>query len=134
MRPPLAVLALLLCCLSAMGAQKSRYGQPAPPPKPLPPGYTIAVHISSAHVRNICPNGGNSCLNYLYLAARINDGRLELRSVEAVGVESLLLKPGDYKAKLLTNTQRPSGLFIQAFDLLLSDNSTMKFTVTGVSE
>jgi len=45
-----------------------------------------------------------------------------------------LLKPGDYKAKLVTNVHKTECESSQAYELLFPDKKTKKFFVIGMSE
>lgn len=130
MRKLIGVLLIVLGCVAAVGAQKTRYGQQPEPTKPVPPDYAISIHVRASHFRSECIV--NNCSDYLYIDVVIDGTKYELK---AVGPNTPgLLKPGDYSAKVLSGAVRSDGLFRQEYSLLLKDNSTLKCTVTGVSE
>jgi hypothetical protein len=81
--------------------------------------YPITVHVSSSQW----------AANYLELNVTI-DGKKYLLSGPYYGV----LSPGDYKAKLLTDTHKTSYEASQTYEFLFPDNKTRKYNLIGQSE
>jgi hypothetical protein len=81
--------------------------------------YPITVHVSSSHLG----------ASYLELNVTI-DGKKYLLSGPYYGV----LSPGDYKAKLVTDTHKTSYETSQTYEFLFPDNKTRKYNLIGQSE
>jgi hypothetical protein len=86
---------------------------------PGPADYPITVHVSSSEWN----------ANWLQLSVTI-DGKKYLLSGPYYGV----LSPGDYKAKLVTDTHKTSYETYQTYEFLFPDNKTRKYNLIGQSE
>lgn len=143
-----AVLTLLLCCSCAANAQTTRSGQEPSKPEPSRPettrpdttSYMIRVHVSAAHVVSEC-SGSNSksapgidCGLFLHLNVVIAGVKYELRGKGLMGDKVVLLTPGNYSAKVISEFHNAAGVLGVKYELLLSDNSTWQGEVSGVSE
>jgi hypothetical protein len=132
MRRPVAVLLLLLCSISPIYGQKTRFGQTAE--KPNPADYTIKVHVSASHLKTECSSG--ICSNILYADTVLNGKKIELSGVAVIVKKTLMLIiPGDYPARLIRDEHNSdSTLFNQEYELLLPDNIVWQSFTTGISE
>jgi hypothetical protein len=115
----LVVLALLLFCTCVANAG---------PSKPNATSYTIPVHVSAARW---VPEGSEA---FLQLDVVIAGTKYELQGRQLSNKKISLLTPGDYKARLASESQDASGAFARNYELLLLDNSTWLGAVSSVSE
>jgi len=142
-----AVFCLLLCATSLVYGQKTRFGQakvaeksnPKPNPKPQPADYPpVKIHISATHIRQHCVYNGAlvACPSELFAEAIVNGKKIELSGGSVKDKKAIvLIVPGDYQAKLTSNNQNANGtLFMQEFDLLLSDGMVWHCMTVGISE
>lgn len=90
--------------------------------------YNINVHVSTSRT----VKHSESAPRYQYLNVTIDGKKYELESVLAVGD---LLLPGDYKARLVTDT-RGRGPYDarQVYEFQFSDKTTREFDVVGQVE
>jgi hypothetical protein len=132
MRKFVAVLFLLLCTTSLIYGQKTRFGQVTE--KPNPADFSIKIHISDSHIRQVCVN--DLCDNLLYAHAILNGKKIELMGTDVIIKKyRMLLTPGDYLVKLLEDIHNSdSTLFNQKYDLLLPDGSIWHCYTSGISE
>jgi hypothetical protein len=103
--------------------------------QPTAAGYTVGVHVTASRIANDCGNvnkGSSSCRATQILEAVIDGGKYQLRSETILpkGVVAL----GDYKAKLVSDKQKPTREFTREYDLMFPDGSTRKFSVIGQME
>ena len=79
-----------------------------------------------------CQKEASSCRATQVLDAVIDGKKYELRSETILqkGVVAL----GDYKAKLVSDKQKPTHEFTREYDMMFPDGSTRKFTVIGQME
>ena len=114
----LAVLLIFSCCCFAAS-------------KPAPADYALTVHVNSAELRY--PESGG-CAQYLYVTI----GNLHYGLTGGCDRNSdyiwLMLKPGDYKGRLLDSASAPDFRLMQHYELLMPDGSKRKFTTFSVSE
>jgi hypothetical protein len=115
----LIVLALLLFCTCVANAG---------PSKPNPASYTIPVHVSAARWVGVGIEAS------LQLDVEIAGTKYELQGRLLSNKKVILLTPGNYKARVASESQDASGAFAREYELLLLDNSTWLGGVTGVSE
>ena len=107
--------------------------------KPKPADYTIAVHVQSSHVFSYCYDilGHPTCETNQHLIAVIDGKKYEL---DSNGYYDVLLRTGDYKAKLLPDEQRDGDIplgdyeYRRKYEFLFPDGKTRKYTVVGESE
>lgn len=99
-------LALLVFLCSAAFAQSK------------PDGYPISVHVTAS-----CRHGVAQKLN-----ATINGKKYELE-----GSGAYLLRPGDYKAKLIEDKGNSYEVF-QVYEFQFTDGKTRKFAIVGLEE
>lgn len=132
-----AVFCLLLCATSLVYGQKTRLGQ-AKVMKPNPADYSVKIHISATHIRISCFYNGNVeiCPSALFADAILNGKKIELSgdSVKDKKATALII-PGDYQAKLTRdNHSTNDALFMQEYDLLLTDGMIWHCWTSGISE
>ena len=94
--------------------------------KPNSDEYTTTIHVTSSHLEFWG-------LDFQCVDAMIDGKKYVLRG-DVVRRKIPLLALGDYKGKLVTDEHPTTYLSARAYQLLLPDNKTMKFTVIGVSE
>ena len=124
MKKIVVVLFLVLCSTSLYAKDK-----------PNPADYTIKVHISAAHFRNIFAQDPRQC-DLLDADVIVNGIKLELAG-PAIVIEKRfsLIRPGDYFAKLTKEIHNQDGsAFVQDYEILLPDGTTWKCYTFGISE
>jgi hypothetical protein len=97
--------------------------------------YTTGVHVTASRIGSDCgevSKGTSSCRATQMLEAAVDGKKYELRSETILqkGVVAL----GDYKAKLVSDKQKPTHEFTREYDLMFPDGSTRKFSVIGQME
>ena len=102
--------------------------------KAKPSDFTTVVHVQSSNIVSECK--GSSSLVHCPIKQHLNvviDGKkYELNSKDDI---ELLLRPGDYMAKLLQDNSLPNAYEYQIeYEFLLSDGTTRKYRVVGESE
>jgi hypothetical protein len=126
----------MLCFISLIYGQKTRYGQTSD--KPAPADYPIKVHISATHRQYYCSGQFNniSCGEGLYADAIVNGKKIELGGANVIFKKNvMLIVPGDYQIKLTKDNNSADGtLFNQEYDLLLTDGTVWKCFTFGISE
>ncbi|MGD0736350.1 MAG: hypothetical protein ABR976_14450 [Terracidiphilus sp.] len=118
------ILAMLLLAPALVSADK---------PKPNAVDYTIAVHVQSSRIINICSDvtGGSSvCGLEQQLTVTIDGKKYVLQS----GWVKDLLRVGDYKAKIVKDESQHPYEYTRVYEFLFPDNQTRQYTVTGESE
>lgn len=136
----LAIVFLLLACVSLVPAQKTRW-KPQPKVRPVIT-YPIKVHISDIHVmqNHLGKWDCNECYAELTVDAVIDQKKLELSGNFTEGflgnqLPQVHLVPGDYNARLMKKGQdTESALLFDEYEILLPDHTTWRGTVTGISE
>jgi len=139
MKKYVLILLSLLILMPTLGAQKTRFGQPAPTPPKAKDGvvYPIGLHVTGAHVRPFCdePSSSISCYNLLYVEVVLNGMKIELLGDLKSNSAHFYLPPGDYKARL---TAKSPGAILtslgQGYELLLSGNYVWSGSISGYSE
>jgi hypothetical protein len=133
MKKVIFAMMFLLPALSWAGKEK---------PKPNPADYTMAVHVLSSNLVNICqdswgmlnPGGmgkATHCATAQHLNALINGKKFELDSVD---IQGSALRIGDYKARG-DDTMPPDAYeYHIMFEFLLPDGTTRTYRVVGESE
>jgi hypothetical protein len=100
-------------------------------PKVNPAEYTINVHVSYAQYD---PTNGI----YEILTATINGRHYQLEGFTSSARTFMhgngLLNAGDYRARLTKDEHKTSFESLQAFELLLPDDTTRSFSVIGQGE
>ena len=107
--------------------------------KPKPADYTITVHVQSSRVFNMCHDilGHPTCDTKQHLSVVIEGKKYEL---DSNGYFDVLLRTGDYKAKLLPDEQRDGDIplgeyeYRRKYEFLFPDGKTRKYTVVGETE
>jgi hypothetical protein len=97
--------------------------------------YTLGVHVTASRIGSDCgevSKGSSSCRATQVLAAVVDGKKYELRS-ETI-LQKRVVALGDYKAKLVTDKQKPTHEFTREYDLMFPDGSTRKFSVIGQME
>jgi hypothetical protein len=112
---PFAVALSLLLLLAAPQAR-------AAAAKADPSAYTIAVHVSESDVGVI---GGTS---YEDVIVTIAGKHYRLRGSLTSGS---LINPGDYHARLITDTHKTSYLTEQEYEFLFPDGATWRCSLAG---
>jgi hypothetical protein len=122
------VISCLVLFSTAIYGQKTRLAQTTHNPNSA--DYTIKMHISGSHFKSAF--GGTS----VFVDAVPNGKKIELEGASVVYKRRvMLLTPGDYPAKLTNDGQKPnSPWFSQEYDLLLTDGTTWRGTVFGISK
>ena len=119
------------------------YGQKTRPGPPLPKAgsgtdYPLNLHISNIRIGRHCSDfKGNSYVHGCIFATGLVDGK----QLELIGERVWLptfaaypVAPGDYKARLLKNKSKAGALPLDSeYELVLSDQSIWRCTVTGIS-
>ncbi|MFY9855225.1 MAG: hypothetical protein WAK26_15240 [Terracidiphilus sp.] len=102
--------------------------------KPTPADYNIKVHISATHMLPTCDGPG--CGFLLYASAVLNGKKVELAGVNVIIEKTYsLIRPGDYSLKLTKDIHnQDSSVFLQSYDLLLSDGLVWHCYTSGISE
>jgi hypothetical protein len=92
--------------------------------EPNPADYTISVHVSSARV-----NGRG----LIRLKVTLDGKKCELEGLDG---ENSLLKPGDYKAKMIPAKVKDVHTYdvYGAYEFLFPDMKTRKYGLVGISE
>jgi hypothetical protein len=136
MKKFVALFCLLLCATSLVYGQKTRFGQTQV--KPNPADYKVKLHISATHIQNNCSYNGNTfiCSSILFADAILDGKKIELSGGEVKNKKAaVLILPGDYQAKLTSdNHNTDCTLFMQEYDLLLSDGIVWHCWTSGISE
>jgi len=92
--------------------------------------YSIVVHVAAS--RCVAePFIKGDMMPALKLNALIGGKKYELKEG---GACSLLLRPGDYKAKLITDKHSNSYEVYQVYEFQFADGKTKKFEVVGLEE
>ncbi len=107
--------------------------------KTNPADYAITVHVQSSHVVSMCNDilGHPNCEKKQHLSAIVDGKKYEL---DSYGDYDVLLRIGDYKAKLLPEEQRDGDIplgsyeYRRRYEFLFPDGRTRKYTVVGESE
>jgi hypothetical protein len=114
-----SVAAVMLLCVVAAAAQKTRYSESH---KPDPLDYPLTVHVTHARLEG-------TPLAFLHVDAQIDGKRVELQT-GATG----LLHTGDYRGRIVTESGGKSGWFSRSYELLFSDGTRVVFTEVAESE
>jgi len=136
MRILVAAVLLVMCSVTLIHGQKTRFGQKTEPPNPA--DFTLKLHISAAHILQACYDIGNqaTCGNRLRADAILNGRKIELDGVP-VNIEKhgAMMIPGDYSARLTKDIHNAdSSAIYQEYDLLLPDNTVWHCSTSGISE
>jgi hypothetical protein len=95
---------------------------------PNPADYTVTVHVTGSHFRS---SYGSS----LVFDCLIDGKKIELSGSPLLNPQlPAVLKPGDYRARIIQTNKYPAYLNTDHYQLLLPDNKTADFAVTGLSE
>ncbi len=110
--------------VSAQRVQKQRYSQP------VNAVYPLTLHVTRSFLSLA------SGAAYLHLIGVVNGANVELVSGPSlVGyVNTGLLHPGDYPARLTGQETKKDGSTIEAYDLQLGNGQHEDFTVIGISD
>jgi hypothetical protein len=106
--------------------------------KPNPADYTINVHVTASHLQlshNVLPVTSGA---FQKLDVVMNGKRLELSGGEiqvSLNNGAVIIVPGDYKARLVINENSNSTYkSSEVYELIVPDNKTEKFIVTGLGD
>lgn len=102
--------------------------------KPDPAGYTIAVHVRSSRLVEICSTvtgGSNICGWQQQLSVTIGGKKYELQSGAFV---KALLRVGDYKAKISEDKSQRAYENARTYEFLFPDGLTRKYFLVGEKE
>jgi hypothetical protein len=116
---PSLSIALLLALAAPLHAEK-----------PDPQTFTTAVHVDSCRLIAQCLSisGGTGTCGYAqHIAATIGGKKYELERL----VDTNMLRPGDFKARLLTDTHPRPEEYTQIYQFLFSDGKTGDFLVVA---
>jgi hypothetical protein len=94
-----------------------------------PDVYSISVHVTASRCV-IDPTFIKGGILALQLNASMDGKKYELRSRGGCS----LLRPGDYKAKLIADTHKNSYEVYQEYEFQFSDAKTKKFELVGMKE
>jgi hypothetical protein len=114
------VLALLLLSAVCFAAKK-----------PNPADYPINLHVASSHM-----DVGNAGW-VESVTAIIGGKKYELMCsgrISPFEESYMILKPGDYKARLLKDKHPTEYQAIQSYELLFPDNKVMEFNLVGMGD
>ena len=116
-----------------MFGQKERLGQGLPQAKSAD-NYPIKVHISAIRYRGE-PIGSGEAAEVVFVEAVMNGKKLELRGDREVPFQYYKLALGDSQARLVKDPHKMGDTPIfQVYDVVLSDKTVGRFTVTGILE
>jgi len=99
--------------------------------------YPLTVHIGSIHIRSHCTEVlfKAYCADMAYLDVSVDGHKFELMGDWNSSDEyQTPLTPGDYRARILEPKPSTGAPFRQKYELVLSDQTTWRATVTGLSE
>lgn len=103
--------------------------------KPDPEIYTITVHVRSSRLVTNCGNvtlGSSICYANQELKVEIDGKKYDLNSG---GLRHpAVLRPGNYKGRLLKEDTKRDFEYTRTYELLFSDGSTRKYGVSGEYE
>jgi hypothetical protein len=101
--------------------------------KPNPADYTIAVHVQSSRLVNMCMSDakGSTCGWAPRLTVLIDGKKVELQD-QNFRLDVIL--PGDYKAKIVKENTSHSYEYSRTYEFLFPDGTTRKYIVVGESE
>lgn len=105
---------------------KVRYGHDGQ--KADPADFTVPVHVQSSHLVNVSSPGGSVLI--LRVEVLIEKKKYELERSNT----SVLLNPGDYKARIAKDKAKLPEELDREYDLLMSDGTFGVFKVVGESE
>ncbi len=94
--------------------------------------YTIQIWVQSSRLIRECDTDttGSTCYNSQLLSAVIDRRKYELHRSRVDNV----LRPGEYKARLIADKKPRREEFSREFEILFSDGKTGRFSVVGESE
>jgi len=101
---------------------------------PNPADYTIAIHVQTSRVVQICGDvtlGSNVCSWDQHLSVLINGKKFELVG-NSRGL--VLLRAGDYKAKILKDETKKPYEYMRIYQFLFSDGTTRDYHVAEESD
>jgi hypothetical protein len=101
-------------------------------PKPNPADYTIAVHVQSSRIIDVCSDvGGSSVCGWeQQLSVTIDGKKYDLQS----GFAKDLLRAGDYKAKIAKDETQHAYEYMRTYQFLFPDGQTRQYAVVSESE
>jgi hypothetical protein len=121
----------LIFCTSLVCAQSSQKTK-------ADVAHPLTVHVSASHIQYNCPIASNGCSSSdLYANVTVNGKKLELMGPAQIvrKVQPSVLLPGDYPARILSDTQAAGGsLARQEYELVLADGTVWHALVTGITE
>jgi hypothetical protein len=136
MRIFVAALLLVLCSSSLNYGQKTRFGQKTATPNPA--DFTLKVHISASHIRQVCTGFRDQiyCNDRFDADAILNGRKLELSGTPiSIEKHGAMIVPGDYSVRLTQDIHNAdSSAIYQEYDLLLPDNTVWHCSTSGISE
>jgi hypothetical protein len=104
--------------------------------KPNPSDYTVNVHLQSSRMVLECgdvTNGTSFCHWYQVLGVTVDSKKLELRG-NLMQKGPYILKPGDYKARVVKEDVTRSYGYQRTYQLLFPDGQVAEYLVVGESE
>ena len=99
--------------------------------------HPLQVHVSASHIQHSCTNAGIGCKDGdLYASGTINGKKLELMGPARIANKDPgVLLPGDYPARIVSNTSVAGGAVVrQEYELVFPDGTTWRALVTGITE
>jgi hypothetical protein len=93
--------------------------------------YPVTVHVSHARLMRPFPTAGaeQSSSSYLHLDALVDGKHVELEANAGA-----LLEIGDYRARIVTNTETKAGFFSKSYELLFADGTHVLFVEVAETE
>jgi hypothetical protein len=118
--------ASLLVCAQSSGKAQTDVAHP------------LTVHVSASRIQYNCPIASSGCSSSdLYADVTVNGNKLQLMGPTQIVRKVLpsVLLPGDYPARILSDTQAAGGsLARQEYELVLADGTVWHALVTGITE
>jgi hypothetical protein len=128
----------VVVCLLAVGsaaAQKERYSQSH---RPDPLEYPLVIHVTAARTLKmpapVTVRQGESSPAAEPIAVLHLNATVEGKKIELEAGASALLRPGDYRARVMAQDEKKSGWFSRSYDLLFTDGTHVVFTQVAESE
>jgi hypothetical protein len=100
--------------------------------------HPLTVHVSASRIQYNCPIASSGCSSSdLYADVIVNGKKLELMGPTQIVRKVLpsVLLPGDYPARIVSDTQAAGGsLARREYELVFADGTLWHALVTGITE
>lgn len=128
MKYMITATAFMAVCAGVAGAQKTRLSEAR---RPDPLDYPVTVRVSHARLMRpfVTTTGDQGASSYLHLDALIDGKHVELEANAGA-----LLHVGDYRARIITNTDTKAGFFSRSYELLFNDGTHVLFNEVAETE